>query len=198
MLGIGLLEAQESSMRHRIDLGKPLSIALSVAAVWWSRGQSPMRADESRPSTGSVPKMPGNRDSVAVLIAELPGRAYQVGRPILVTCEIRNRSDKPVTIWLSGFWANHRVTVTRADGREPELTAEGRARRQAFNPDGGRDKNAPKTLQPGGAWRDDTRPDLAALYLLTPGHYRVIISYEDKHDPNPLRIDSVAVPFRVE
>ncbi len=74
---------------------------------------------------------------------------YQPGEPIPVRFDLKNVSDKPITVWHCGFWPNHRWTVQDATGQDLKLTAHGRLCRDRYGPDTPRRKNAPFVVHPG-------------------------------------------------
>lgn len=129
--------------------------------------------------------------------ASLPNMVFRRGDRISLTLSIKNRSKEPVTIWLSGFWPNHRVVVTDARGKEPPLTKDGKVRRDVFAPSGARDKNSPQVLAAGESHREMSNLDLTTLYELRPGRYRVRATYHDTSPPAPMRVVSNAVAFEV-
>jgi hypothetical protein len=138
--------------------------------------------------------MPPTRDAVELHI-DLPGVEFTAGARIPLSCRIENRSSRQVTLWSAGFWTNHSVRVTDASDREPPLTALGRQRRDAFAPDGPRDKNAPHTLDPGESRSCGAEVDLATLFELGPGRYRVEVRYDDRQPPTPLALVSDSLSF---
>jgi len=89
------------------------------------------------------------------------------------------------------------VVVTNSRGKEPPLTELGQARRDAFAPGGGRDKNSPLRLASGESYNDPTQVNLADLYRLTPGSYKVVVTYDDRQPPSPLRLTAEAVGFEI-
>jgi hypothetical protein len=134
-----------------------------------------------------------------VLTAKLSKKVFQGGEPILLSCELRNESVRTVTIWLSGFWPNHLVIVKDETGVEPALSASGKARRGAFAPAGGRDKNVPRELRPREVYQDCSPLDLATLYEpLPPGRYTVEVTYEDRQPPTPSKATSDPASFEVQ
>lgn len=105
---------------------------------------------------------------------------FRVGDPIVIRYRIRNEAKTPRTVWHSGFWPNHRVDVTTADGQDVAPTPDGRRVRDAFSPNGPREKNVPVALASGQI--DDIWPelDLTGLFELSrPGRYRVAIRYQE-------------------
>lgn len=69
--------------------------------------------------------------------------------PILVRFQIKNISDRPQTVWHSGFWPNHRLIVKDSKGDNVPLTALGEQTRAVFGSDTLRRKNFAVTLAPG-------------------------------------------------
>lgn len=138
-------------------------------------------------------------DPGVVYTASLPREVFRPDEAIPLTLKIENRSPHPVTIWFSGFWPNHRVVVSDDRGKEPPLTSDGKARRDAFAPDGGsRDKNSPHVLGAGKTHQELSDLNVASLYRLGPGRYRVQATYHDLQGPTPLRVTSNAVSFEIE
>ena len=82
------------------------------------------------------------------LIAAVSKRTFRLDEPIVLSCVLSNQSVAPVTIWFSGFWANHMVTVRDASGVEPPLTTVGAMRRALFAPAGPRFKTPHIALNP--------------------------------------------------
>lgn len=123
----------------------------------------------------------------------LAQKQYKVGAPIVVQYEIRNFGKQPATVWHSGFWPNHLIVVKDAAGKEPPLTAFGKQTRNAFSPNGPRDKNYPVKLTPGQGDKTLGKYDLRMLFdLSTPGKYTVEYVY-DEGDP----VNSNVVKFEV-
>lgn len=133
-----------------------------------------------------------------IYTVSLATTTFRHSEPIRLEAKFENGSRAPVTIWISGFWPNHRVVVKDKAGQEPALTKEGEARRKAFAPQGGRDKNAPHILNPGEIYRDSIEVDLNRLYRLGPSHYTVEVTYEDDQGPTPLRVTSKAISFEIK
>jgi|GEM_PF-3534449 len=119
---------------------------------------------------------------------------FKVGEPILVTYEIKNFSGEPKTVWHSGFWPNHEIVVMNSEGKEPELTAGGKQVRNAFSPQGQREKNVPYSLKPGAEDKAWEKYDVLGLYDLSkPGKYAVQYIYEEN-----VRVVSNMVSFEIE
>lgn len=74
---------------------------------------------------------------------------YQPGEAIPVRFDLKNVSDKPITVWHCGFWPNHRWVVQDPTGQDLKLTAHGRLCRDRYGPDTPRRKNAPFVVRPG-------------------------------------------------
>ena len=147
-------------------------------------------------SSGSSP---ASGAPAIVLQAQLPKETFRLGEPILLSCSLRNQSQRNVTVWASGVWPNNRVEIKTASGVEPPLTAAGREQRAAFAPDGGRDKNVPHELKPGEVYPDLSEVDLSTLYeRLAVGRYTVEVTYDDAQPPTPLRAVSTPVAFEVK
>lgn len=132
------------------------------------------------------------------LTLKLAQETYAPGKPIQVSSSLRNGTDAEITIWLSGYWPNHRVTVADANGNEPELTKLGKTCRDAFHPNGGRDKNAPHKIRPGDSYAAYPKIDLNTHFQLKPGRYRVVIVYDDSQKPTPMKVTSDALPFEIK
>ncbi len=132
------------------------------------------------------------------LVVSLPREVFRPGEPIKASIEFRNLAGPEVTIWISGFWPNHKVVVKDEAGVEPPLTDLGKRGRQAFSPGGGRDKNYPHIVKRGGKYSIAANANIAELYDLTPGKYRLEVTYDDEQGPTPLRITSSSVEFQVK
>jgi uncharacterized protein (TIGR03067 family) len=118
---------------------------------------------------------------------KLTNQTYRVGEAIPVTYTVKNVSAVKRVVWHCGFWPTRLILVRDADGREPPWTREGRLGRQAFSPDGGRDKNAQVELPPGGEDATEGAYDLTTLYdLSTPGRYTVQYVYQERQDQDRL------------
>ena len=147
-------------------------------------------ADEKAPARGAL----------YALAVRLPRRSFPKGEPILLECEFQNRSESPTTIWQSGFWPNHSVVVRDQRGVEPPLTEFGRERRARFSPGGQREKNFPLPVAPGSSFplagKGSAIVDLAKLYELVPGRYRVVVTYEERQPP-AMKVASDPVEFAV-
>jgi len=74
---------------------------------------------------------------------------FRPGEPILVRFDLKNVSDKPLTVQHCGFWPNHRWIVQNAAGRDLKLTERGRLCRDRYGPDTHRGKNVPFIVGPG-------------------------------------------------
>lgn len=128
----------------------------------------------------------------------LDKKRFTVGEPIVVDYKVKNISNVELTIWHSGFWPNHLLLVRDFAGKEPTLTAAGRAGRRAFSPGGQRDKNVSRQLKPGEVDDTEGRYDLTALYdLLAPGRYRVQCVYEERQGGWEGRLESNAADFEI-
>ncbi|QDV34232.1 hypothetical protein [Tautonia plasticadhaerens] len=130
----------------------------------------------------------------------LPGRSFRAGEPIPLSCAFENHSVEETTIWSRGFWANHLVTVTDEDDREPFLTPWGRERREAFAPFGPWSKNVRFRIGPGRsmvrAGEGSALVDLARMYVLGAGRYAVRVVYHETQEP-AMRVESAPVLFEV-
>src|SRR5262249_50222812 len=80
----------------------------------------------------------------------LAANKFLIGDPIQMEYAVKNVSGWEQVIWHSGFWANHQILVTDADGKEAPLTWMGQKRRESFSPGGERSKNAPFAIPAGG------------------------------------------------
>lgn len=129
--------------------------------------------------------------------ASLPKTVFQRGEPVRLSLKLRNTSSGPLTIWLSGFWPNHQVRVTDETGVEPPLTAFGVSVLSAFAPGGDRDKNSPLVLRVGAVHQETTDLDLARLYRLGPGRYKVSVTYHDLQPPTPMLLTTAPLPFEI-
>ncbi|MBX6315012.1 MAG: hypothetical protein IRY99_19170 [Isosphaeraceae bacterium] len=133
-----------------------------------------------------------------VYVLTVPKEVFRPGEPIPLTLKFDNRSGRPVTIWSSGFWPNHRVVVMDERGEEAPLTDIGKERRDLFAPGGARDKNAPRVLSAGETYREGLDLDVTRLYRLGPGRYHVQVTYHDIQGPTPLRVTSNAAAFEIK
>jgi hypothetical protein len=143
---------------------KLLCTALLVALAFLQPG---LAAPAGEPSKGLVTRL------------EIAETKFKVGEPIQVRYTKTNVSDRPLTLWHSGFWPNHRIRVCDQRGELAPLTEQGQLRFKAFAPGGGRDKNFPNELAPG---KDAPEPayNLLDLYdLRKPGLYSVQYLYEE-------------------
>ena len=131
------------------------------------------------------------------LVVSLPREVFHPGEPIKASIEFRNLAGPEVTTWISGFWPNHKVVVKDEAGVEPPLTGIGKICRQAFSPGGARRKNIPNIVKRGGKYSNGAA-DIAELYDLAPGKYRLEVTYDDEQEPTPLRITSNSVKFQVK
>lgn len=147
-------------------------------------------ASTKSPSSGSRPIKEFS------LVVSLPKKVFRHGEPIGASIEFRNLAGPEMTIWISGFWPNHKVVVKDEAGIEPPLTDLGKRGRDAFSPGGGRDKNFPRIVKRGGKY--GIVADITYIYDLAPGEYRLEVTYDDEHGPTPLRITSDSVKFRVK
>ena len=166
----------------------------AVAALGGFSG-GPPQAAAMAPDPDPAHLIPARKGHI--LSASLPSTVFTEGQPVLLSVVYRNGSPEPVTIWSRGVWPNHSVNVSGDDGREPEMTDRGRRRRQAFAPDGGRDKNLPVPVQPGGVYRCASALDLTDLYRLRPGRYTVRVTYHESRGPTPLKLTSGPVGFEI-
>lgn len=176
----------------RADLAiMPVAMILMLAVT---------RGDEPRQGTGVGEELTGPPTWYGLFVT-LPRDTFAAGEPIPLRCEFRNRSESPVTIWRSGFFTNHFVSVRDEAGREPPLTVEGRMCRASFAPRGPRPKNYPATIPPGGAvllaGKRSAKVDLAEMYRLTPGRYAVAVVYEEHQEP-AMKLSSDWVEFEVK
>lgn len=99
--------------------------------------------------------------------------------PAVIRYEIQNVGGQPATIWLCGFWPNHRVDVVMLDGEEVELTPLGEERREAFAPLGGRDKSAPRVLAPDEVYSAFEPIDVGRLIVLPRRGFRATVVYQE-------------------
>jgi hypothetical protein len=167
-----------------------LSISLAIGFVGFN-SPSPQKLPP-RPATPVISK--------CELVVGLPKLIFREGEPIPLACAIVNRSDRPITIWWSGFWPNHLLRVVDEQGIEQPLTDLGQRARRRFSPGGDRNENAPIVVNPG-----NLKPivgqgimdiDIAKLYRLKPGNYRVNVTYEEKAGETMI-ITSNTVVFKV-
>jgi hypothetical protein len=106
--------------------------------------------------------------------------AHLVGAPLLVWYTVENTGTEPATVWHSGFWPNHRITVLDQSGNPVPRTELGNRVDRAFAPGGLREKATPVAIQPG-TLDDRWEPiDLTQYFRLNkPGKYTVQFRYED-------------------
>ena len=143
----------------------------------------------------TVPDTPPIRSFACALVPHMEEARFRPGEPIVVVCEMKNTGSCPFTIWQCNFWPNHRVVVTDDRGRESELTPYGvECRERNTRYSGVRDRNRPVALQPGGSIKTAPPCDLARLYDLGPGSYRLVVTYDDP----PLTISSEPLAFTIE
>lgn len=111
---------------------------------------------------------------------EMAGTKFKAGDPIQVRYVKANVSGKPLTIWHSAFWPNHRIRVCDQSGELAPLTEQGKVRYKAFSPGGERGKNAPWEIAAGKEDATEGNYDLRDLYdLKKPGLYSVQYLYEE-------------------
>lgn len=112
-------------------------------------------------------------------------RRFNATEPVVIHYAVRNVSDKPMIVWHSGFWPNHRIDVVGPDGQPAKFADGGEARWKAFTPGGTREKNAPFTLQPGSIDDAYVAYNLRDIFAISaPGEYRVQYVYQEaKADP---------------
>jgi hypothetical protein len=190
-----------------------ISAMLLVSPIGWNFGSSVGR-EISAGQGGRHPMGPPRPDAPSTrgcrLELSLPRHAFLRDELIGFDLRLVNASGDPVTIWVSGFWPNHRIIVRDEGGDEAPLTELGRSLMRAFSPGGGRDKNFPRVIQPGdsydrlsvdrpGVKRDPQRwgYGLSDLYQLAAGKYRVEVTYHDERAPTPMKVTSNAVEFEV-
>jgi hypothetical protein len=155
--------------------------ALAVAAL--AGGGANRRDVLAAPAPAKAPAVEEFGMEVKGLKAKvtLARKKIAVGKAIQVSYAVKNVSKVEQILWHSGFWPNHQILVRDAAGKEPPLTRLGRQCRDAFAPDGGRDKNVPWKVAAGKEDATEGAYDLAKLYDLTkPGRYTVQYVYEEK------------------
>jgi hypothetical protein len=113
------------------------------------------------------------------------------------TCrmEVRNATDKPVQIWLAGFWPNHRMKMWDEKGKAVPLTDLGLLGDKRFDSPA-RDKNAPMVIDAGKSYRYDVPPLINAFRLKT-GRYTLSVEYRDLSFGKPLHLTSGTIRVRV-
>ncbi len=132
-----------------------------------------------------------------VLHAKLAKHVYRIDDPILLTAEILNNGNLPVTIYKCSFWPNHRVIVTNEQGDELPLTQEGERHLTRFVNGAYRDRNLHIVLE-GGESNREGPVDISALYHYVAGRYQVEVIYSDPLPPTPTRLVSHRIPFVIE
>jgi hypothetical protein len=114
--------------------------------------------------------------------------------PVAIHYAIQNVSDKPITIWHSGFWPNHRIDLTGPDGRPGKLIAGDEAGWKSFSPGGTREKNAPFVLAPGATDDAYEAYDLRPIYdMRASGTYAVQYVYQDAKEDPPVISNSLSI-----
>ncbi len=172
-------------MNGSIFFGVMLVTLVVAAAVPQT---NPAAADD-----GFGPEVGGLRAKVA-----LERQTFTVGQPIMTRYIVRNVSKDELIVWHSGFWPNHRIIVTDAEGADVKPTERGKEARKAFSPGGAHDKNFPMKLPPGQEDDSEGAFDLTRYYELNrPGHYAVQILYEEKQGGWQGRLESNRAAFEV-
>jgi RNA polymerase sigma factor (sigma-70 family) len=183
------------------DQGKKVLTGLWTGSVETSfvevsvreRDQGGQSGRTERPADDFGAEVKGLRARVS-----LAKQKFVAGEAIPVSYVVKNVSKEKQIVWHGGFWPNHRIVVSDADGKEPALTPLGRQRLQAFAPGGPREKNAPIEVPAGGEDAADEKYDLTQHYdLVKPGRYRVQFIYEEKQGGWEGRLPSNEAAFQV-
>lgn len=122
---------------------------------------------------------------------------FAVGEPVVLRYRIQNVDKQDATIWISGFWPNHRVRLVHQDGRPATPTAFGKQCDAAFRPGGSRDKNVRHELQPQATYDQFAPININRLFQLPPDTYRAQVEYHETAGPTPAHVISDEVTFRV-
>jgi hypothetical protein len=104
---------------------------------------------------------------------------FATDQPVEVRFRIKNVADKEQTVWNCGFWPNHRLEMTDAQGAEVPMTEKGKQTKAAFAPTGPRRKTIPVTLAPAAMDEQTPKLDLRQYFQIAPGTYRVRCLYHE-------------------
>ena len=118
------------------------------------------------------PVVQGLRASLSVLPKPPPSE-----RQLRIRFVVHNLGPAPARIVNAGFWPNHRIDLTHADGTPVARTKLGRDALQAFS-SGAQRKAVVRPIAPGACLIEEH--DIAPLFELRPGSkYRLRVSYEE-------------------
>ncbi|MFY9234574.1 MAG: hypothetical protein WAO58_08955 [Fimbriimonadaceae bacterium] len=122
-------------------------------------------------------------------------RVFESGKPATVYVTIQNKGKRPYSIWLSGVWPNHKLTLTDALGKRVPETPLGRQRLAAFGRPS-RDKNTRFAIEPSSAFQSG-EIDLRKHFKLGKGKFSLVATYSERQKPpGPAKL--VSKPFRFE
>lgn len=185
-----------------------LRVAAAVAVVTGSGvviGQA-MAEDASKPQqaaqqtqAGRPARIWGEEKAGLACSISAEKMTYHPGESIPVRFDLKNVSDKPLTVWHCGFWPNHRWIVQDTTGKDLKLTAHGRLCRDCYGPNTPRRKNAPFVVQPGKTDASFGPYDLRKHFEIPDGitiHVRCV--YLHSADGQGVKITSNTLPLTVE
>lgn len=179
-------------------------LSMAIAVVNGSVGiVRPGLADRPRkPLSTENPRSKGCRLEISlhqVTPRRPPRTSFRLGESISLDIEFLNAADHAVVIFLGGsFWMNHLIEVRDVQGQQPPLTELGERCRKLFSPDGAHDRGRAFAIKAGARHGCGNDADLANLFQLKPGKYRVRVIYDEQHPPGILRCNSNWVDFEVE
>ncbi len=195
--GLALLSSGAAAGLWRLLRGRRRLLGVLAAAAGVMGGLAVLLAP-ARPSPADRSFPPGPPVfGVPRLELRTPGPVVLGAASVPIEVDLVNDSSRPIVIWSTWAPLNHRVEVEDSRGHAPPETETGAEWRKAFSPNGARDKNYPVRIPARGEVRPHARFDLAKLYRLGPGEYRVRVTYEDGRDETYLRLASDWVPFWV-
>ncbi|MFN8138482.1 MAG: hypothetical protein U0R49_01665 [Fimbriimonadales bacterium] len=120
-------------------------------------------------------------------LSQPPGMGPQI--------EIRNDSASAVEMWTSGYYPNHRWSMTTELGTPVKLTKIGEIGAGMFR-SLARDKNASFLIASGKEYRYST-PPLTAAFELEPGTYTLHVMYHEKVNEKSHKAILAGVPDRL-
>jgi hypothetical protein len=154
---------------------------------------APLATEES-PTGNQKHHLPGGPFRVFLVIDKVD---VAVGEPVVLRYSIQNVEKQEATIWISGFWPNHRVRVVHQAGQPATLTEFGKQCEAAFSPGGPRDKNVRQKLEAGDTYDRYAPIQLDRLFQLPAGTYQVRVEYHESAGPTPAQVLSNELTFRV-
>jgi hypothetical protein len=148
---------------------------------------------------GARRRRPNDNSDQYPLTLKLNKKSYKVGEPIRFTLSIGNLTVDPVAVWMSGFWANHKVELIDEDDNAVPQTELGKSAARTFDPAGSRrDKNTRIVIAPSQSFQEPIDIDLTKFFKITPGKYRLRVIYEDGQGGATIRTTSNVVSFAVK